>query len=275
MNIIARFPHGTALYEKIIQPVRDGVFVVIKTSQEVYGVSRPTHNGAVKRFLALPDMWAITPENQKLPNGKPKPHYLVMTEDFCHWLFRLNVERHKRKKFESEQAYRDWHTIARNKNSPEHQYIRWWVSLMKGDRSHTNRYGSDTNYDPISGENEGRELMRYFQVVTGRGVLKLVKNRGDKFGVEVINMSKGDYRNYHPDTHWWLFDQPIMTGRKQIGTDNKGSPIWDENLIVQFPQFEPTRPIMPVILPYDSVGWVTSEYARLLGDEPMPSKSVL
>ena len=129
---------------------RIGVFAVIKTSQEVYGVSRPTYNDAVKRFVALPDMWAITPENQQLPNGKPKPYYSVMTDDFCHWLFRLNVERYKRKKLESKQAYREWYAVAKNRNNPEYQYIRWWFSLMKGDRSHTNRYGSDTNYDPIS-----------------------------------------------------------------------------------------------------------------------------
>lgn len=263
--LIADFPHGKAEYKKASK-FRDGRFLVVKTSQEVYGVSRPTYENKQEATLALPDTWDLNPEDTR-----GKPHFITMTQAFCHWLFRWNVEKWLRTRFQSEQAYKSWFDAQ-----PKDSYlIRSWKSLMKGDRAFTNRYGSDTNHDYISTNKiDDKEDMRLFNLVTGRAVFKIIKERTDKFGIECINFSQG-FSQFNPYDHPQYFYEPIQTGRKLIGYNNQGA-IWDERYIMPFPQFEPTRPIMPVILPFDSVAYISkSEVRELSPYEPNPPLYVL
>lgn len=236
------------------KPRGEGRFLVVKTTQEVVGVSRPTREGKQESTLALPDTWDVVPE----VTGS-KPHFITMTEDFCHWLFRWNVEKWFRKPFETEEAYRSWFAWQ-----PKDSYlIRAWKSLMKGDRAFTNRFGSETCHDYIStNKADDKEDMRLFNLVTGRAVFEIIKERSDKFGVACINFSQG-FRQYNPYDHPQYFYEPIQTGRSLIGYNNQGV-IWNEKLLLPFPQFEPTRPIMPIILPLDSVAFISKAECREL-----------
>ncbi len=249
--------------KKIELPRGDGDFIVLKSSYDIYKLSRPSYINSQEKTKALPDMWGISPEN-----GKSKPYFVTMTDDFCHWLFKLNVEKFLKKKFKTESEYMSFFNSL-EKTDP---LIRWWKSLMKGDRSHTNRFGSDTCYDPISGSGKGKEPMRFFQVITGHAVLKVKKRYGSKIGFECINYSKG-YRQWNPDEHWWLFDEPLLSGRILIGKDSRGNPIWDEKALYPYPQFEPQRPILPIILPLDDIAFLNTELTKnLLPNDKTPNK---
>lgn len=249
------------------KPRGEGKFIILKNSMQVYkGLSRPSVlDPRGQDDEGLPDMWPITPEI-----SKDKQHFTLMTEDICHWMFRLNVEKFQGVKFESEAAYRDfWASLPKT-----HPLILDWKSLMKGDRSHTNRYGSDTCWDPISqADRKGKPFMRYFQVVTGRWVAKVNSERTTQWKVECIDAST-NYRQYDPSVYWWLFDEPLITARVKVLNSNGK---WDGRswLHVSRPyeQFAPARPILPVLLSSDSRGMIYKSISRLLDSyEVTPGK---
>lgn len=249
------------------KPRGEGRFLVVKTTQEVSGVSRPTREGKQEATLALPDTWDVNPEDTR-----GKPNFVRMTEEFCHWLFRWNVEKWYRVRFPTESAYKLWFD-----SKPKTDYlITSWKSLMKGDRAFTNRFGSETCHDYIStNKTDDKEDMRLFNLTTGRAVFEIVKERSDKFGVACINFSQG-FKQFNPYDHPQYFYEPIQTGRELIGYNNQGA-IWNENRLLPFSgQFAPTFPIMPLILPLDSVAFIDKVNCRELDPyEPNPKLYVL
>lgn len=259
------------------KPRGDGVFISVKNSMEVYdGLSRPSvilPKGNINE-VGYPDMFGIRPENPKFTSGskigRAKPTFTVMTVDLCHWLFRLNVEKWQGWKFENEAAYMAWWKPLPKTN----QLIKWWASLMKGDRSHTNRFGSDTCFDPISQpDQKDKELMRFFQVVTGRFCAKVNSIRTTTYKINCVN-ANSEYRLYHPDTHPWLFDEPLITARVKI-LDQFGK--WDgktwRHESRPYGQFDPASPILPAMLPYDSYAVIDQSICRLLDPyEETPGK---
>lgn len=269
--IEAHFNEGITNYlPQPASPRPPGNWGVVKTSYEVYGVSRITKVSPDNwKLLAFPDVWRINPTTLKFEDGSKKPEVVEMTSDFQHWLFRLNAEKYFGKPFKDEQDYREWWASLDSK----HQLIRWFTSLLTKGRSHTNVFGLDNCRNYISGANMDAELPRFSNLVTGRWVAKVLslETRGifgvESISVEVINFSKG-YRQFNPQDHWWLFDEPLLSGRRR----NADGTV-DETLLLPYPQFEPARPILPVILPVDSRAWIPVEIFRVLHpEEKTPGK---
>lgn len=260
MSLTAFFPEQAQYRLKPQTP-----YVRLKDSIEYYGKDRVTYteemNGKPTRFAdkAVPDVWRIEVD------AKRPRDYVTLTEDLQHWIFRINVELCTGKPFASEETYRDFHKSLLK----SHQLIGWFTSVLRGNGSHTNRAGFGNkptgniparNY--ISGEDMENGEPKFFQIVTGRHVFE--KSRDVKKNVagalstpvKVINISKGDYRKYHPWTHPHLFDRLMITGRNMVvdksGTRITGyfrSPYGQFGNMVTF----------PVMLPFDDEGWIASD----------------
>lgn len=249
--MLAKFGDTTVEYR-----LRDSVYARVMNSIEVYGMDRQTWNeegSLVPRFDSVPDVWRINPDK-----GGGKPDFVYMTEDIQHWIFRINTERFMGYRFKSEVEYRDWWRKLSKSGTNKSVFIQWWQQLFKGDRSHTNRAGVDTCWDFIGENNQGAQLPKFSNLVTGDYVGKVVQSTPrNVLGVpyiafECINVSKKDYRNYHPFTHPHLFDQPIVTGRTLV-KDKGGWTItgyWKRI----FHHFD-KKVVLPVMLPMDSEAW--------------------
>lgn len=256
----------------------DGIFGVVKTSLEYYGMSRLSHKKSNnKSLLGVPDVWRINPEILTMPNGKPKKDFVSMTYDIQHWIFRMQVERHLKKKFNSEEEYINFYLSLPG----VHTLKSWFASMFTDDRSHTNFAGSLTCANYIGDPRSGLEPMKFSNLITGGAVIKLLSTetrtlRGVKcLPFQCINISKGDYRNYDVERNFYLFDEPSISIRKLI-LDSKGG--WTgkflEDLPPQpYPQFPPLHPIFPIMLPYDDIAWIDANWVKiLLPTDPTPYK---
>jgi len=230
---------------------------VVKTSYEVYGISRMTMNDSGNwQQLAVPDVWR---HNPTVINDKPQ--FVSMDEKFQHWLFRWNVEKHLRERFTSHDAYMTyWKSLPSN-----HQYIRWFTTLLDSKRVVTNKMGLDNCANFISKERLDWDLPKYSNVITARWVAKImdlqtreIRQDGECISLECINHSQGiDHIN--PYDHPHLFFEPVQSGRRK----NADGTV-DETLIEPFPQFAPTYPILPAILPLDGRTWIPVKFFRVL-----------
>lgn len=254
--MIANFGDVKAEYK-----LKPAGYVRLKDSIELYGKDRLTYNEAGKapnfEEKGVPDVWRIGVD------GKRPLDHVALTEDLQHWIFRINLEMYQGARFASEQAYRDyWRSMPKS-----NQLVGWFTSVLRGNGSHTNRAGFGEkpkgniparNY--ISGENPENGVPKFFHIVTGRWVARksrdVTKNiAGVKcLPLEVINISKGDYRNYHPFTHPYLFDRPLITGRNMV-KDPKGGVKILSYFRAPYSQFG-NRVTLPVMLPFDNEGWI-------------------
>jgi hypothetical protein len=239
-----------------------GLWGVVKTSYEVYGISRMTMNDSGDwQQLAVPDVWRHNPTELKFADGREKPQFTPMDEAFQHWLFRWNVEKYLRRRFASDEEYRIyWRTLGSN-----HQLVRWFTTLLDSKRVVTNKAGLDNCANFISGERLDGDLPKYSNVVTARWLAKVlaletrnIRQDGECISLEVINHSKG-YLELNPYDHPHLFFEPVQSGRRKLADGTV-----DETLIEPFPQFEPTRPILPAILPFDHRTWMPVQFVRVL-----------
>ncbi len=255
--MLATFGKTTTEY----QPVNAGDFVRHMDSIEYYGKDRLTYNEAGKapnfEEKGVPDVWRIGVD------GKRARDYVSLTEDLQHWIFRINLEIYRGSMFASENEYRTyWKTLQKS-----NQFVGWFTSVLRGNGSHTNRAGfgdkpkgniSARNY--INGDNPENEPPKFFHIVTGRWVAKKSREATKTIAgakclpVEVINISKGDYRSYHPFTHPHLFDRPLITGRNMI-KDPKGGVKILSYFRAPYGQFG-NLVTLPVMLPFDSEGWI-------------------
>ena len=166
-------------------------------------------------------------------------------------------------RFSSEQAYKNyWQSLPKS-----HQYIGWFTSVLRGNGSHTNRAGFGEkpkgniparNY--INGDNPENGVPKFFHIVTGRWVARKTRNVTKNIAgvkclpVEIINISKGDYKNFHPFTHPHLFDRPLITGRNMV-KDPKGGVKILSYFRQPYGQFGNTI-TLPVMAPFDGEGWI-------------------
>jgi len=254
----------TAFYPEQVEykPDPSNPYVRLKDSIEYYGMDRVTYtermngNPPIFKDKAVPDVWRIGVD------GKRPADFVRLTEDLQHWIFRLNVEMLMGNQFASEETYRTFHkTLGKS-----HQLIGWFTSILRGNGSHTNRAGFGNkpagniparNY--ISGEDMQNEEPKLFHIVTGRWVAEksrdVTKNiAGAKcLPVKVINVSKKDYRKYHPITHPHLFDRLMITGRNMV-QDKSGTRItgYFRSPYGQFGNMA----TLPIMLPFDDEGWL-------------------
>lgn len=271
--MLAEFPTQTAPVWVVYEQASSARFVRVRDSIEQYGVDRCTYNerqnGKPPRFedKGSPDVW-------NYETGK-KQRFITLTEDIQHWMFRIMVEVYQGFRFNSESEYRDWHKA--NKNG---LLANWFTSILRSNGSHTNKSGfgemfegipSSANY--IRGEDLQNEPPKLWHLVTGRWVGELA---GDEtrmlYGsvcrpVKVINISKGDYRNYHPFDTPQYFDQPLITGRDMV-KDKSGVRIlghWRK----PYGQFA-NKAIFPVCAPFDDVAWIP--FKNLVEDGSRPGR---
>lgn len=256
--MIASFGNRLVEYRKALS----NRYVRLKDSIELYGADRVTYtermNGKPPRFAdkAVPDVWRIGVD------GKRPVDFVQLTEDLQHWIFRLNIEIYTGMPFQSEEDYRAFHkSLPRN-----HQLIGWFTSVLRGNGSHTNRAGFGDkppgntparNY--ISGEDMENGEPKLFHIVTGRWVAEKSRDVTKTIAgamclpVKVINISKNDYRKYHPFTHPHLFDRLMITGRYMV-QDKSGTRItgYFRSPYGQFGGMV----TLPVMLPFDDEGWL-------------------
>jgi hypothetical protein len=242
-------------------------YVRVKNSLELYGMDRRSWHegdggdaGFDSNVDSIPDVFRHNPSET---GGKPD--FVFMTEDIQHWIFRLNVERVLGYRFESETAYRAfWKTelIRFQQKDPLRPatFITWFNQLFKGDRSHTNFAGVNEYANYIADLNMGTSLPKFSNIVTGDFVTELNDPTATKYiqGVvcrplKCINISKNNYRSYHPLTHPALFDQPTVSGRDLEYT--KEGWVKTAFWMRTFHHFN-VRVIVPFMLPQDSVTWM-------------------
>jgi hypothetical protein len=255
--------------------VTDQPYARILDSIEVHGKDRRTHTedtepevGFDADVTYVPDVWRFNP----FPSEKQD--FVRLTEDVQHWLFRINVERVLGYRFNAEADYRAFWKVQLGLYKKDRKngsaYLTWWRQVLKGDRSHTNRAGTDTHRDYIAEENLDADTPKLFHIVTGRFVGKLASTETRNVGgvmckpFECINMS-GDYRQFHPDTHPHLFDQPIVTGRDLV-YDKGGWTITGYWWRV-FHHFN-KRVVFPLSLPFSDKAWYPA-HLMVTGGVPM------
>ena len=253
--ITALFPDVQVEYQAV--PARP--FVRLKDSIELYGMDRQTYTEAQNEkpvaveVEGVPDVWRIL--------GRRSPDFVSMTEEIQHWIFRFNVECYMGRKFPTELDYRTWwKALGRNST-----FIAWFTSMFTSDRSHTNRRGFGERFGPsaanyIAGKDLQNEPPKFQRIVTGRWVGELASAKVEYFSgvpclpVKVINIARGNFRDYHPMDNPEYFDQPLITGRT-IVTDKGGPrivlPYWRR----PYGQFA-NQAVYPVMLANEDAAWI-------------------
>lgn len=140
-----------------------------------------------------------------------------------------------------------WHGLCRARipGTSDDEAKKSWRSLTSGSgmqaRFMTDYAGTDTHADYVNGANLDKGPAKAKPLVTGGAILKIIGERRvggtDCYVVETIDPT-GNYRQYNPREHWWLFFYPSISLRK---------PMWDakgnftkflEYLSVPFPQYK-------------------------------------
>lgn len=270
--LVASYSEVDVLYQVVDKP-----YARVKTSLEVYKKDRLSYNeeqhGKPIKPTApdAPDAWRHNPTN---PSNKPD--FVFMTEDIQHWIFRMNLENLMGRMFAFEEEYRDYWkgqlSLYKANRESGSQLISWWNSLFKGDRYATNSAGVEARKNYIAQENLNEDFPKFSNVVSGDfvGVLNDPERVSFVAGVKCrpfkcINISKGDYRNYHPFTTPEYFDQPAVSGRS-LYYDKAGWHV-SEYWMRVFWNFD-MRVILPFMLPLDSVTWIDANIIEL-GGAPM------
>lgn len=270
--MLAEFQTSTkpafALYE---QPA-ERLFVRVLDSIEQYGVDRCTYNeqsnGKPPRFedKASPDVW-------NYETGKTQ-RFVSLTEDIQHWMFRIFVEVYQGYKFRNETEYRDWHRA--NKKGI---LANWFTSILRSNGSHTNKSGFGTMFENvpssanyIRGEDLQNDLPKLWHLVTGRFVGELYDDSIQSvYGaicrpIKCINISRGNYRDYHPFDTPEYFDQPMITGRYMV--QDKGGVRITGYFRSPYGQFA-GKAVLPVASPYNDAVWMPAKYLVEDGSKPL------
>lgn len=252
--------------------------LILKSSWDFYGKSRPTYNGApLKRpngtYLAgLPDVWNITEEN---PNGHPST--IVMTEDRQHYLLFVNLCYFTGKVWTKDE-YFAWFD---DRGTPEKkEFVEWMVNELTGamtdDRSHNNRDGMNNRHNYLNNTNTDQGEPLFAKLITGRARLKLpsgaeiIRNippHGPCIGFECIDAS-GDIWKYNPIERMDLFDEPCITGR-QIAESKGGPYIVRDDLHYPYGNFN-NKLVFPKWLPRSNIAFVPVGQTR-----PMEKRELL
>lgn len=264
--ILANFGGKVAEYRKVNLTAR------IKDSIEAYGMDRRTYTeqtepdvGFDSSVRSVPDVWRYRPASTV-----GKPDFVRMTERVQHWIFRCNVEVYLGRRFTDAQYKSFWEQELAKHKVGNSFFIRTFTSLFTSDRSHTNKAGFGdkfgvTSRNYIAQEDLSADYPKLFHIVTGGFVGKLVSRNARMIAgesclpFECINISLGDFEQYHPFTHPHLFDTPKVTGRDLVYT--KGGWQITGYWRLPFHHFN-YQAVIPFTLPVDGVAWYP---ARLMG----------
>lgn len=269
----------TAVYSAaqiVYSPVQRPEFARVMDSVEAYGMDRQSYNEKQLGsrdwdVRSVPDVWRYAPAN-----AAQKPDFVRMDETFQHWLFQINLERYiGRRFFDGEyRAFWEKELEAYKKNREASPYITWWNQLFHSGRAFTNKAGVDQYKNYIAGENLDADFPKYFHIITGRFVGKLVHsdrmiNGTVHSGMECIDISR-PYTDIHPFTHPHLFDQPIVTGRDVIFDKGGYQTVgywW--RIFHQFGQ----QVVIPFCLPHDWIAYYPKDRLIIPSDTQPLKKS--
>ena len=140
-----------------------------------------------------------------------------------------------------------WHGLCRERipGTSDEEAKASWRSLTSGTgmaaRFMTDFAGTDTHADYVSGHNLDKGPAKAKPMVTGGAILKIIGERvvggTDCWIVEAID-PVGNYRQFNPRDHFWLFFYPTISLRKPI-FDTKGNFVkFLEYLSIPFPQYK-------------------------------------
>lgn len=234
------FPDGTTYKQ---EQQADDLRARVLDSIEVYGKSRITYNegGAKTDLTGVPDVWRVNP---RVTGGKPEG--VLMTSDWQHWFYRLNVERMRGRRFTDAEYQAFWRAeLQAYRAKIGGDTIKDFNSCLRSKASHTNFAGVDKYANYITQERLDAGLPVFSNIVTGGWVGRYTVSKG----FHVINAAAG-YLQFHPFTHPWLFDEPLSTGRIfKPGTRE----IIRDNVRRSYGRFG-NRLVMPVMLPVDDFG---------------------
>lgn len=147
-----------------------------------------------------------------------------------------------------------------------------WRSLTWDGRMITDYAGSSTHADYVNGTHLDREPMKLKPMVTGGSIVKIIGERRvkgvDCYIVEAINPT-GNYRQYNPTDHWWLFFFPTSSVRDRVITRESAE---IENISNPFPQYK-DRAILPIFaMAGQNENYIAKDVVRILrGDESLPN----
>jgi hypothetical protein len=152
-----------------------------------------------------------------------------------------------------------------------------WRGLMVSWRAITNKAGSDTHADYINGTNLDAEPMQLQPMAMGGAVVKIIGFKTlqgvDCWEFEAIDCF-GNYRQYTPLTHPWLFYQPTSSVRQEIIVNNRWTGGYRENISRPFPQYN-EKSILPIFGVGMNVNYLPKWRIRILNaGEPFPSPFV-
>lgn len=167
-----------------------GKFLVVKPDYEQVwedgrtGMSRNTRNGVAYGAVS----GQAVPATARFSDDR----FVLFTCDLQEWIHELCSARaphltEARRKADFASCFRD----------------NVWMS---------NKAGTWTRQDCINKRNIGLGFPQLQPMATGGDLLKMVGETSKDYFIEAIN-PLADYRQYHPDTHKWLFFEPKISAR--------------------------------------------------------------
>ncbi len=264
-RIIAHTEGGDIAFEPRQIPKRIGLFGVVKLDYDqawiqddgsiITGKSRPSRNNADDGIRGLPATARFMVENSKRDN-------ISLHQDLQLWM----------------------HDLCRQRipGTSEAEAQKSWGSLTSGSgmsaRFFTDFAGSDTHADYVNGNNLDKEPMKGKPLVTGGAILKIIGERRvagtNCYVVEAINPT-GNYRQYNPRDHWWLFFYPTVSAREQV-RDAEGNLLYFIEYISEpFPQYK-NKTVMPVFATAgENENYIPKGRVKILGEyDALPSPFV-
>lgn len=177
-----------------------------------------------------------------------------------------------------------WHGLCRERipGTSDAEAKASWRSLTSGGgegggegRFMTDFAGTDTRADYINGVNLDKGVAKAKPMVCGGAILKIIGERTvggtDCHVVDAIDPI-GNYRQFNPRVHFWLFFYPTISRREPM-FDAKGQFIgFLEYLSVPFPQYK-NKALAPVFgVAGRPNNFIPKDRVRLLDiNQPLPS----
>ncbi len=220
---------------------------VIDVPSRRYHVSRPTRNNSPVYTGGLPATAKFLDEN-----------VVVMTKEIQLWMHKLC-----------------WNQVP---SMDEDVAKQQWHNLMEDDTYITNHAGSTTRADYVNGTNLNKQAMNLLPMATGGAILKIIgdgKIGGEEcWDFEAVD-ALGDFEQYHPLTHPWLFYRPTNSVRVKIYKPNGvWSGTYRENKSDPLPQYD-SKSIVPIFNVGKSENYLPKWRIRILNPgEPWPSPFV-
>lgn len=270
MRLVAHYEGADVGYE-----AEKELYFEVKSTWDMHRKSRPTYNEykAGKpiniKALGLPDVYRLYIRNLKFSDGKNKPDFVKLDYDHAFYLVKINAEMQENRIFPSRVEFFSWWNSL--SNSTRDYYAKQLTSACTDYRSHTNKFGLNNMYNPITGERAGYDNAKFAMLVTGRFIGKPILENGNVkqryisgvgscVAFECINASQ-DYWRYSPLREWWLFDRPLSTAREIGKYPSGGLYLIRDDKHEFYAQFG-EKLVFPFWLPYDSEAYIPVENLR-------------